>query len=84
MRKPVEKFVGDVFMENEPASGDARLALVMEYGEGTAISGQREIGVSEDHICALATELKLDTLEIASRSRDDLAPDGGRAGEHGP
>ena len=77
----VEELVGDRLVEDQPAAGDARLALIVEDGERGSVDGGGEVGVGEHDVGALAAELELDALEVACRVLDDAPSDGGRAGE---
>jgi hypothetical protein len=49
----------------------------VENRECRAVNGSIEIGVIEDDVCALASELQLDPLEVAGRRFDDTPSDGG-------
>ena len=63
--EPRQELLGDRFVEHQSRSGDAGLTLVVEDREGGTVDRRRQIGVGEHDVGALATELELDSLEVA-------------------
>ena len=88
--------VGDAGGDDDPAAGDADLAGVEEDAAGDAVGGEREVGVGEDELRALAAELEghrlhagagdvgHDRLAGAGRAGEADLGDAGMAGERGP
>ncbi|MNP27701.1 hypothetical protein D3C76_1206270 [compost metagenome] len=59
--------ISDVFMQNQPRTGDAGLALVMEDRPGSAVDRRFQIGVFKYNVRTLATQFQLNALEVALR-----------------
>ena len=53
----------------------------MENGPGGAVDRRVQVGIGEDDVGTLATQLQLDTLEVALRGLDDAPAGDGGAGE---
>src|SRR5439155_22725132 len=68
-------------LDEDPRTGAAVLARVVEDRVRRGRSGALEIGVGEDHVRGLAAELEGDALDRGGRALHDALPDLGRAGE---
>ena len=79
--EPLEELVDDVLVDDEPARGDARLALVVEDAEGRASDGGRQHRILEHDVRALAAELEVHLLERRSRAGGNGPADIRAAGE---
>ena len=61
----LDQLVVDLLFDKEPAARAAALALVEEQTEVGALHGRVEVGVGEDHIGTLASQLQANAFEIA-------------------
>ena len=81
LHEPGQELVVDVPLDEDPRTGTAVLARVVEHRVGRRGCGAIEVGVGEDHVRGLAAELERDALDRARRSAHHLAADLRRAGE---
>ena len=81
--KPVEEFVGDAGLNEEPRSGGANLARIIENAPCGFGCRSFEIGaVVEDDVRRFAAKLEADALQVAlSGILHQQLADGARAGE---
>jgi hypothetical protein len=77
----VDDLVDPRALDEQPRAGAARLALVEEHRIACRRDRALEVGVGEDDVRRLATQLQRDTLEVAGRLDNDLTPHLRRARE---
>ena len=58
-------------LDEDPGPADADLAGVPEGPEGAPEDGRVEVGVGEDEVRVLATELERDALDLRGRDLED-------------
>ncbi len=73
--------VVDAALDVDAVRADARLACVAELGGNHAVDRLVEVGVVEDHVRGVATELEREALDLVGRATDEILPDLGRPGE---
>ena len=71
----------DPLVKEEPRTGNTGLALIVEDGERRPVDRRRQVGIVEDDVGPLASELELQALQVAGRGFDHLASGGRRPGE---
>lgn len=78
----VEEFVVDSLLDVDPRSGTAALSVVEEQSEGGPRDGLLEVGVVEDNVGRLSSELESHVLEVGrSGGLHDDTSDEGRSSE---
>src|SRR5256712_9519547 len=77
----VEELVPDRFVQEDPGSGDARLALIVERGEERSLNGSVQIRVVEDDVRAFPPELQKRSLQVRCGLPHDLLADLDGTGE---
>src|SRR5215510_11891801 len=77
----VGELVVHLLLDEEPGTGAAHLPGTEEHAEERALHGRVGIGVAEDDVGRLATQLEGDPLQRARRLAMDLLPHLGGAGE---
>ena len=74
LEKSVEEPVGDLFVQQQARARNTRLSLVVKNGEGAAADSGGQVGVVENNIGALATELSCTRLRLPAEASTILRP----------
>ena len=80
-RVALDHLVLDRLLDQQPGTGAAILATVLEHGEWRQRADLLEIGIGEDDAGRLAAQLQGDALDGAGRPAGDLGANLGRTGE---
>ncbi len=84
LSKPPDKFVLDGFLNNNPGTGRADLALVKENTDHCPFHGTFQVGIRKNYIGGFAAQLQADFLNISSsRAHQALSnPSAASKGDH--